>query len=147
MRADARQILRSSNLRCTRQREVVYEVLAARHDHPTAEELYATVKREEPGLSLATVYNTLEALVQAGLCRRIPNPCGATRYDADMREHVHVTMADGRVVDLPEELGCRLAEAFGPELRSELERRLGVPMSRVGLNLVVESPARDVPTA
>jgi hypothetical protein len=55
-----------------------------------------------------------------------------------MTEHVHVTTADGQVVDVPPDLGQRLIVAMGGELRAELERRLGIPMDRVGLHLVVE---------
>jgi len=135
---DSKDILKSSNLRCTRQREVVYMTLASTSAHPTAEELLGMVRESEPTLSLATVYNTLEAFVRAGLCRRIPCPSGATRYDADMREHVHLTTAEGRVLDLPEDLGGRLVAALSPNLRQELERRLGVSMSRVAVHLVAQ---------
>lgn len=133
----SKEILRSSNLRCTRQRELVYESLASTHMHPTAEELYDLVRRHEAGMSLATVYNTLEVFVRTGLAQRIPCPSGATRYDADMRDHVHVAMADGRVMDVPQDLGSRLICALGPDLRSEMEARLGVSLARVSLNLVV----------
>lgn len=138
MTRQSKDILKSSNLRCTRQREMVYQTLATTTAHPTAEELYSMVRALEPGLSLATVYNTLEAFVRTGLCRRIPCPSGATRYDADMREHVHVTTAEGRVLDVPEDLGGRLVATLSPDLRAELERRLGVPMSKVTLHLVAQ---------
>ncbi|MCW5767937.1 MAG: transcriptional repressor [Phycisphaeraceae bacterium] len=132
-----REVLRSSNLRCTRQRELVYEALASTHTHPTAEELFDLVRRLEPGLSLATVYNTLEVFVRSGLAQRIPCPSGATRYDSDMRDHVHLTTSDGRVMDVPEDLGVHLVHALSPSLREDLENRLGVTLGRVSLNLVV----------
>ncbi len=138
---DSKEILRSSNLRCTRQRELVYQSLASTHSHPTAEELYDLVRRHEAGMSLATVYNTLEAFVRTGLAQRIPCPSGATRYDADMRDHVHLATSDGRVMDVPQDLGARLIHALGPELRTELETRLGLSMARVSLNLVVHGDA------
>lgn len=149
MTHESGDILRSSNLRSTRQRRVVYQTLATTTAHPTAEELFGMVRAQEPGLSLATVYNTLEAFVRAGLCRRIPCPSGATRYDADMREHVHVTTVDGRVVDVPEDLGNRLVATLSPDLRAELERRMGVPMARVALHLVAhgDSEAATDPLA
>lgn len=146
MHRESKDILKSSNLRCTRQREVVYETLASTRAHPTAEELFGMVRASEPGLSLATVYNTLEAFVRTGLCRRIPCPSGATRYDADMREHVHLTTAEGRVLDVPEDLGSRLVATLSGDLRTEIERRLGVSMSKVALHLVAQSPVEgDAP--
>lgn len=138
---DPRDVLRSSNLRCTRQRELVYEALASTKSHPTAEELFDLVRQQEPGLSLATVYNTLEAFVRTGLAHRIPCPSGGTRFDADMHDHVHLALEDGRVMDVPDDLGSRLVEALGPELRAEMESRLGVSMARVSLNLVVHGGA------
>ena len=145
MQRDSKDILKSSNLRCTRQREVVYQTLASTRAHPTAEELFGMVRVSEPALSLATVYNTLETFVRAGLCRRIPCPSGATRYDADMREHVHLTTAEGRVLDVPEDLGERLVTALSPELRRELACRLGVDVSTVTVHLVAHTAAETDP--
>ncbi len=143
---DPREVLRSSNLRCTRQRELVYESLFRTKSHPTAEELFDLVRQQEPGLSLATVYNTLEAFVRTGLARRIPCPSGGTRFDADMREHVHVALEDGRVMDVPDDLGSRLVDALGPDLRAELQDRLGISLARVSLNLVVHNGIEKAPS-
>ena len=41
-------------------------------------------------LSLATIYNTLEAFCQAGLAQRLPTPNGCCRYDATLENHLHV---------------------------------------------------------
>ena len=105
-----RTILEGHGLRCTRQREQIFEALVGSKVHPTAEELFSSVKACEPGLSLATVYNTLEAFTACGLARRLPCPAGPCRYDADTTEHVHITTPDGKVVDLPHDLSRRLLE-------------------------------------
>ena len=47
------QKLADSGLRSTPQREVVYHALMRKQDHPTADELFARVKQEMPGISLA----------------------------------------------------------------------------------------------
>ena len=98
-KTDIRHTFQRAGLRVTRQREAVYAALICTHSHPTAEDLHKTIRSRgsEPCISLATVYNTLEALSQAGLCRRVPCSCGATRFDADLKEHVHIVLADGRV--------------------------------------------------
>lgn len=139
----ARGIFERYGLRCTRQREQIYEALASTRCHPTAEELFTAVRASEPGLSLATVYNTLEALTEVGLARRMPCPSGSgvCRYDADISDHVHVAMHDGRLVDLPHDLSSRLIETIPDDLLDELERRMGV---RVGsLNIQVLAEARS----
>lgn len=122
---ESRTALADRNIRCTRQRVEVYRALAATRCHPTAEELHRLVQAESPGTSLATVYNTLEALCDAGLARRLPSPSGAARYDADLSEHVHAVGSDGRVIDLPPELGAEILSALPPELRCKLSRVMG----------------------
>jgi Fur family transcriptional regulator, peroxide stress response regulator len=81
--------LAGSGLRSTPQREVVYDVLLRKRDHPTADEVYARVKSEKPTISLATVYNCLEALVQCNLVRQVNFERGPTRYCPNLRPHAH----------------------------------------------------------
>lgn len=133
---DIRQAFRDAGLRHTRQREAVYAALAATDAHPTAEELHELVKLDEPGLSLATIYNSLEALSDAGLCRKLPCNGGPTRFDADLSDHVHVVLPDGRVLDLPPELAREILAAVPAGLKSSLETRTGVSMCGLGVQLV-----------
>ena len=83
------QRLADSGLRSTPQREVVYSVLLTKRDHPTADEVYARVKAELPTISLATVYNCLETLVQCDLVRAVNFERGPTRYCPNLRPHAH----------------------------------------------------------
>jgi Fur family peroxide stress response transcriptional regulator len=102
---DAR--LATSGLRSTRQREHVYQVLLARRDHPTAEELFLRAKRGLPHISLATVYNCLDALVNCGLVRQVHVDRSATRFCPNMREHSHFYCEGcGRVFDLQHKRGA-----------------------------------------
>jgi Fe2+ or Zn2+ uptake regulation protein len=84
---DAR--LATCGLRLTPQRQHVYEVLLQRRDHPTAEEVFLRAKAEMPEISMATVYNCLDALVQCGLAKQVNMDRGATRFCPNMREHSH----------------------------------------------------------
>lgn len=140
---DVRAIFAQHGLRCTRQRELVYAALAATDTHPTAEELHTTVRREDPGVSLATVYNTLDALTAAGLARRIPCPTagGPCRFDADTGPHIHMAIGGSRVVDLPSDLSERLLAALPAELLSEVERRMGVTVRAVNIQLDADPAA------
>ncbi|HVS54467.1 MAG TPA: transcriptional repressor [Opitutaceae bacterium] len=83
------QRLAGSGLRSTPQREVVYNVLLQKRDHPTADELFARVKTARPTISLATVYNCLEALVQCRLVRAVNFERGPTRYCPNLKPHAH----------------------------------------------------------
>lgn len=129
-----------AQLRWTRQREELYHALACSAAHPTAEELYQSVKHDDAGLSLATVYNTLEALLACGLCRRIPaaDGLGPCRYDADTHPHAHVCCGSGRVLDVPPDLSRRMLDAVGEDVLADLERRMGVRVERVAIQIVAE---------
>jgi Fur family transcriptional regulator, peroxide stress response regulator len=113
------QRLADSGLRATPQREVVYSVLLKKRDHPTADEVYVRVKSELPTISLATVYNCLETLVQCDLVRAVNFERGPTRYCPNLRPHAHFhDEQSGRThdIDLPpavlEKLNDLLPQGF-----------------------------------
>lgn len=81
--------LQGSGLRPTPQRELVFQSLMAKRDHPTAEEVFARVKSQIPSISLATVYNCLETLVARGLVRSVNFERGPTRYCPNLHPHAH----------------------------------------------------------
>jgi Fur family peroxide stress response transcriptional regulator len=81
--------LAGSGMRSTPQREVVFDVLLGKRDHPTADEVYARVRQDMPTISLATVYNCLETLVQCNLVRAVNFERGPTRYCPNLSPHAH----------------------------------------------------------
>jgi Fur family peroxide stress response transcriptional regulator len=81
--------LGAGGLRSTPQREHVYHVLVQKRDHPTAEEVFIRSKKTMPDISMATVYNCLDALVKCRLVRQVQLERGATRYCPNMEEHCH----------------------------------------------------------
>jgi Fe2+ or Zn2+ uptake regulation protein len=87
------QRLSDSGLRSTPQREAIYRVLLKKRDHPTAEEVFARAKPEMPMISLATVYNCLETLVQCNLVRAVNFERGPTRYCPNLQPHAHSAAA------------------------------------------------------
>lgn len=131
---NAREMLEAASLRPTRQREVIYQTLMRSSSHPTAEELFNDLADHHAVLSLATVYNTLDALTEAGLCHRIQTDRGTARYDACTDPHVHVCLPDGLVVDLPQSLSDAIIASLPAELGSELQRALGVRMAGVSIH-------------
>lgn len=94
-------------------------------------------------ISLSTVYNTLEAFCRCGMCRRLPTAEGGARYDADLREHLHITMTDGVVRDVPGPLGEALLGALPRSVLAEIEHRAGVHISRVSIELLAEPAASE----
>ena len=78
-----------SGLRMTRQRQEIYRILFAHRDHPTANEVFMRAKDHLPNISLATVYNCLEAMVQHGIIRQVNFERESSRYCPNLHEHVH----------------------------------------------------------
>lgn len=75
--------------RMTRQRSFILEELRKVKTHPTAETLYAAVKKRLPNISLGTVYRNLDVLVESGEIRKIYTSGSVRRFDADLSEHSH----------------------------------------------------------
>ncbi len=76
-------------LRMTRQRREVYDVLMEHRDHPTATDVFLRVKERMPTISLATVYNCLETMAQCGVVRQVNVDREPSRYCGNMMEHGH----------------------------------------------------------
>ena len=95
------QRLAEKGLRFTSQRQHVYEVMLSRRDHPSAEEVFIRAKQSKPEISMATVYNSLDALVRCGVVRQVNVDRGATLYCSNMKEHAHFCCDDcGKVFDV-----------------------------------------------
>lgn len=114
------QSLRHAGMRVTPQRLAIATLMKGSKAHPSPEMVYSDLKPRFPGLSLNTVYQTLHALEEAGMLRRISMEENIYRYDANVSPHAHlVCRACGRVDDADESLD--------PVLRDLLEKQ-----SRVG---------------
>ena len=73
----------------TRQRQEVYRILLEERTHPTANEVYMKVKERLPNISLATVYNCLEVLVDHGIIRQVHFERESSRYCPNLTDHGH----------------------------------------------------------
>ncbi len=77
-------------MRYSKQRERIREILKGRRDHPTADMVYESVRKEFPNISLATVYRNLSLLSELGQVRKITTADGADRFDGDCSPHYHL---------------------------------------------------------
>jgi Fur family peroxide stress response transcriptional regulator len=78
-----------AGLRMTRQRQEVYRILMQERNHPTANDVFMRIRETLPSVSLATVYNCLEALVQHGIIRQVNFDREPSRYCPNLDEHGH----------------------------------------------------------
>ena len=101
-----RRTLQAHGHRYTDQRAAVFRLVAGSRVHPTAEDVFRGVRAEVPGISLATVYKSLETLVSCGLAKKLTPPEGSARFCGRTDPHHHARcLACGGVSDVPGELG------------------------------------------
>jgi Fur family peroxide stress response transcriptional regulator len=102
--------VRAAGLKLTPQRMAIVKELASDETHPTAQEIFDRLRPGLPTMSFATVYNTLGALSEAGLCAAMSLSPGSGRFDPNMSPHHHVVCdVCGAVRDVP--AGAGLSES------------------------------------
>ena len=95
------RLLRAHGLRPTRPRLLVLAFLKRRGEHLTPAEIFHGLRESGQAVSIATLYQNLQALSQRGLIRRIVAPDGAVRYDVNLAPHHHlVCQRCGKLVDV-----------------------------------------------
>jgi len=81
--------LKRMGLKITPQRLGILNLLTGNQTHPSAERIYQEIFKKYPGISFATVYNTLSKLVEAGEIRELDIDPDKKRFDPCMTPHTH----------------------------------------------------------
>lgn len=107
--AEIEERLKKSGVAATAQRIAICKYVLCEADHPTAEDIKNWTDANFPKLSRATVYNTLDVLVQAGMLKELKLPhTGKVVYDTNVNEHFHFFDNNtGKLFDISEEQ-CKL---------------------------------------
>lgn len=108
-------------VRKSKQRQAILDDLKSRYDHPTAAEIYETVKKGIPSLSLGTLYRNLNFLCESGEINRFST--GAEEhYDAVTSMHYHLKCSCcGRFFDLPISPIYELEKISLPEYKGKID--------------------------
>jgi Fur family transcriptional regulator, peroxide stress response regulator len=117
------EALRTTGHRITPQRVAVCRVLAQSKDHPTALAIHSEVSDRFPGISQATVYNTLTVLRDLGEIVEVGLGQDRTHYEPDPTPHVNlICLGCGAIRDLEDEtvrsLSASLSERHGLEMKA-----------------------------
>ena len=126
-------LLKQSGLKVTPQRLSVLRILD-RHTHPTIDELYDEILKENPSVSLATVYKNINTLKDEGLVVEVNIVNQKARYDIYEHPHIHVVCENcGSVEDMSyydSELG---------KYQEALEKKIGNIIERLNIVASVKS--------
>lgn len=99
---DVREKLRRSGYTLTSQRRAVLEALLGAKGHPSAEDVYLIVKRENPRVALGTVYQALSVLEEVGVIGSKHWAESPTRYDLNVEPHLDIRcIRCGEVSEVP----------------------------------------------
>ena len=82
-------LLKMKELKATPQRISVLKELDKK-THPTIDDLYESLRKENPSISLATVYKNLSTLKEKGIVIEINVTDGKMRYDIYSKPHIHL---------------------------------------------------------
>jgi Fur family transcriptional regulator, ferric uptake regulator len=120
---DAPARLAAAGERVTRQRVLVADHLAAAGRQLTADELFRAIRRVEPTIGRATVFRTVERLVDAGVARRLELDGHVYAYVACRPAHHHHLSCTrcGRVEDIDEAYVRPIADRLAKHLGFEID--------------------------
>jgi len=100
---EVRERLRRSGYTLTSQRRAVLEALSRAEGHPSAEDVYLIVKRENPRVALGTVYQALSVLEEVGVVGSKHWADSPTRYDLNVEPHLDIRCTGcGEVSEVPD---------------------------------------------
>lgn len=89
MTNDFVNLLKTKELKATPQRLCVLKELDKKM-HPTIDDLYEALRRENPSMSLATVYKNIGTLKEKGIVIEVNISDGKMRYDIYSKPHIHL---------------------------------------------------------
>lgn len=117
--AEIERFLHEHGVKPTPQRMVIALFVVNARSHPTADEVFQEVGQQLPVLlSRATVYNTLNTLVEAGAIKEVHIAGGPSRYDANIGDHHHfVDVKSGKIIDIDADNVHGIAPQLGPSFK------------------------------
>ena len=86
---DHAKLLQERGVRPTAQRLAVYDYLLTHRTHPSADAIYEALLPQYPSFSRTTIYNSVKALMQAGLIRVVTIDPLEQHFDGDAADHGH----------------------------------------------------------
>ena len=103
----------------TKYQQAVYDLITQSRGHLTADQIFFALKADYPGLSLATVYNNLHKLWEAGMIRKLSTEGASDRYDRTEKHDHLVCGRCGKLTDIClEDLTDSLRRQLGEEIQS-----------------------------
>lgn len=108
----------------SKQRETMLNILRSTTSHPTANDIYVEMRKNDPKISLGTVYRNLAMLTENGIILRLDTEHNSVHYDGCVKPHYHFVCNDcGKVIDLdiePIDFDKQIREKHGCNVSSHM---------------------------
>jgi Fur family transcriptional regulator, peroxide stress response regulator len=115
--------LKKNNLKLTRQRLAIVEVLSNDRSHLSARAIFEKVRQKVSSISLSTVYVALNFFKNEGAIKELGFYDLENRYESDVREHLDlICLGCGRIINYDEPI---------PMLKERVEQKTGFAMNRM----------------
>lgn len=110
-------------MKFSKQRELILNTVLENRVHPTADFIYTYLKKDNPNLSLGTVYRNLAQLVEHGFIRKVSIPGYPDKFDGNLDSHYHLICEKcGEIYDLDskvlDNLNITLSNELGIDVTS-----------------------------
>ena len=88
-------------MKFSKQRELILNYILNSHEHLTADTIYADLKKDNPELSLGTVYRNLTKLTEIGAIKKVSLPNQVDKFDKNLDPHAHFICDEcGSITDI-----------------------------------------------
>jgi Fur family ferric uptake transcriptional regulator len=123
-----KELLGEKGLKITTQRRVVYDILNEKEDeHLSPEEIYESIRHNNPKIGIATIYRTLQLFEEIGLVIKLNFGDGCNRYEIlsphcnDIHQHHHLICKNcGKIIEVKEDLMSSLEEMIEKQYNFEI---------------------------
>ena len=108
-------------MKFSKQRELILSAVKDNTVHPTADFIYDYLKKDNPNLSLGTVYRNLSQLVNHGYIQKVSIPGFPDRFDGNVIKHNHMICdVCGNIQDIHSDILKNITSALSNELDIEI---------------------------
>ena len=125
--SDFKDVLKKEGLKITPQRISVLEEIMKDKGHRESEDIYMAIKVRKTHVSRATVYRTLDILVQNGFARKLNLGDGRARYEKkiDSPHHDHMICNDcGKIIEFVNDEIEKIQEEITKQQQFKLQQHI-----------------------
>lgn len=96
---EIRDLFVEKGLKITPQRIAIFEAIYKLDSHPTVEEIFNHIRKENPNIAKGTVYKVMDALVENKLVQKVKTDKDVMRYDGVIKKHHHLYCPDSDIIE------------------------------------------------